>query len=372
MNIFISDSNKLKGYLSVTEDMGISLLPPDINKSREDFIKDGENIRFGLKGIRKMGKTSNAIVTEVDTRGEFETYQDFVVRMGKHHKINKGAIEGAIYSGALDGFEGTRRAKIELVPLLANDAKKEREAFEKGQVSLFDILPEESHLKEIKVEVLEEYEKRFKLEKEKEYAGLYLTEHPLDEYQEYFEGENIVEVRDLIELDEENMGTNEVNSGDRVKIVGIIEEKKIRWTKKGDPLYTFTIEGKSGSIGGVMFSRTIDKVGEKVADGNVVIIEGTYQVNDFGPQIIANDVKDITELRQDKEVVLVLNAIEKKQLSELQDNILSKKEHMGSIPVYITLEGKTFKANRKIKKSHSLETTLKNMFSDYKFVHLRE
>lgn len=384
MNVFISISNKLTMYLSVVNDMNIEILPPDVNKSGELFMSDGKNIRFGLRGIRNLGKTAELIINEREARGIFKDYQEFVVRMATHQNIDKKVLDGLIYSGALDSFEGSRKAKLQVLELILEEAKIEKVEHEAGQVTFFDIDPSFNHARKIQTPDVKEFEKRYKLEKEKEYAGFYVTEHPLDDYVKYFKDENITEIGYLlaeteddedIDIDIDNGIARENLDGMKVKIAGIIKDKKIFFTKKDfKPIYSFKIEGKTGEIKAVMFSNKIEMMGEKVEEGNIIIAEGTLKEDNFGLQLIVNDVVDITKLKENenKQKILAINVIDEKQLEKLNNEILNTKAFNGNIPVYINLKGKKLKADKKINLDLATISKLDNIFADnYKIVYKR-
>ena len=377
MNAFINITNKLNMYLSVINDMKIEILPPDVNKSSELFISDGKNIGFGLRGIRNMGKTSKLVIKEREERGIFKDYQDFAVRMAKHQRIDKGVLDGAIYSSALDNFEGTRKAKLEILDLILQEAKIEKDEYEKGQVTIFDIDPTFKYAKRIETPDIEEFDKKYKLEKEKEYAGFYVTEHPLDDYVQYFKHENIIEIGYLLAETEDDGENNEIIKenldGMKVKVAGIVNNKKIFFTKKDyKPLYTFQIEGRTGELKAVMFSNKIEIMGEKVEEGNVIIAEGTLKEDDFGLQLIVNNIVDITMLDKNKDSkILAINVLNQEQLDELNNEILNVDTFEGNTPVYINLKGQNLKANNKINLDLAVISKLDNIFADnYKIVNL--
>lgn len=377
MNIFVSISVKLNTYLGVANDMGIKILPPDVNSSSERFARDGDNIRFGLRGIRNMGKTSELIIEERNERGTFVDYQEFAVRMAKFQKLNKRVLDGAVYAGALDGFYGTRRAKLEVLDLILKEASTEKAAHDKGQVSIFDIMPEEAHLKAVITPDTEEFEKRYKLEKEKEFAGFYVTEHPLDDYTKYFRDEDITEIGYLMDdeseedLDDE-YAIKESYDGMKVKIAGIINDKKVFYTKKDNkPLYVFQIEGKTGAIKAVMFADNIERIGEKVEDGNVVIIDGVLKEDDFGLQIIANNIVDINDLKKKEKKVKALTVYvrNREQLNEFDREVLSVKSFAGDVPVFIKTNAATTRIKNNLNLDIALISKLDNMFSENYEIH---
>lgn len=375
MNAFVDNSEKLNLYLSVTRDMGIEILPPDVNNSRELFARDGEGIRFGLRGIRNLGKTAKLIIEERETRGEFQSYQDFVVRMVKYQSIDKKVLEGLIYSGALDSFEGSRKAKLEVLPQMLDEAKKQRNEYNSGQVTFFDIMPEFDKARKVTIPNLEEFEKRYKLEKEREYAGFYVTEHPLDEYIPYFKHEDVTEIGDLtadMEEDEElNREIRRDLDGKRVQVAGIISEKKTFITKKeAKPLYTFQLQGKTGHIKAVMYADKIETMGEMIEEGNIVIIDGVLKVDDFGLQIVVKDVRDISSLKN-KPIpkAIIIKIRNEQQLNKLKE-ILNKEGNGKSLPVYTIINERKYKSNKMLKYNYAINDVLQNTFAEnYRLVY---
>ena len=381
MNVFIDNSDKLNMYLAVVEDMDIDILPPDVNESGERFARDEKDIRFGLRGIKNLGKTAELIIEERKERGKFKDYQEFAVRMAKHQNIDKKVLDGLIYSGALDSFEGSRSAKLEVLSLILDEAKKQRDEYNSGQVTFFDTNPEFNDARKIVVPNTEEFEKRYKLEKEKEYAGFYISEHPLDDYAKYFKHENIIEIGDLLpdtsEEDEESEEIAEIVAesydNKRVKVAGIVRDKKVFYTKKDNkPLYSFQVEGRSGTIKSVMFADKIELIGEKIEDGNIIILEGIVKNNDFGLQIIADEVIDIEQLKinDNKKQILAINLTNEAQLNKLNNEILNTNAYQGDIPVYVNLNGRALKSNKGVNLNIAVISKLDNMFGDnYKILY---
>lgn len=371
MNIFNSDTDKLNMYLHVTAEMGIKILPPNLNSSNKEFSSNGKDILFGLGAIKYMGQNSDFIMEERQKRGEFKSYQDLVVRMVRHQQTNKRAFEGLIYSGALDTFEGTRRAKMEYLPNLVSNRKEEVKRNISGQVFMGEIESLASQFENIDIlPEKEEYIKEFKLEKEKEYAGFYVTEHPLDDYMKYFKNSNIAKIGEVINSSGENEEGEFFNleyyDGVGIKVAGIIRDKKTYYTKKGDPLFAFEIEGKTGTIKSVMFNNQIELMGEKVMEGNVVIVEGALKIDDFGFQIIANNVVDITRLKDthSENQAVKITAISKEQLDEFNSVILRDKSSLGDVPVYVSFKGQNLRASQDIDLNFTVVSKLDNIFAD--------
>lgn len=375
LNSFIQTSDKMKSYLSVCKEMDIQILPPDVNLSSELFLRMNKDIVFGIKGIRNVGKTSKLVIEEREERGEFIDMRDFVVRMVKYHQANKGVLEGLIYAGALDKFEGTRRAKISMVPILLNGAAIEKKAYAMGQVSLFDNQPDLQQSIRIETPDYPEFDKKIKLEKEKEYAGFYVTEHPLDAYAKYFSNGNVTEIG-LLTLDrddeegEETGAIKESLDGSVVRLAGIITDMKVFYTKKDNkPLYAFKLEGRSGEIESVMFS---DKIGDninKLKEGKIVIASGKLKEDDRGLRLIIDALEDIESIEREKSQpkCLVVNIKDDEQLHQFKKEVLGNNVFAGKVVVYVVIDGKTFKANSAVGISLSLRSFLDNRY-EYKIV----
>lgn len=377
MNSFINKADRLKSYLSVCKDMNINILAPDANQSFELFSRSGNDVIFGLKGIKNMGATSELILVERNARGEFLDYQDFAVRMAKYQRIDKRVLEGVIYAGALDSFEGTRRGKLDVLDLILKAASSEKKDYQSGQMNLLDLIPDGEMFKKVNIPKVTEFDKRYKLEKEKEYAGFYVTEHPLDDYDKYFKSENITEIGFLIaNEDDENLdedGITHSYDGEKVKVAGIIKDIKVFYSKKDNkPLYVFQVEGRSGELKCVLFNNRISDNQDKIVDGKIVLISGTIKEDDWGSQLIVDSMVDIETLdkKNIKPKLIAIDAIESNQLNRLNLEILSVEAHKGEIPIYVTVNGKKFKSNNMVSINLATISKLDNIFgSNYRIVH---
>ena len=227
LNSFIDKNDKIKLYMSVCKKKKINILPPDVNLSEKKFCVDGDAIRFGLRGIKQMGEISGQIIDERNKRGLFIGYQDFAERMSKYQQVSKKVLEGLIFSGAIDGFEGTRREKVEILPQILKVASNEKKNYQSGQITLFDsffdnednsLKTELEELKSVKLPALGEYDKRYKLEKEKEFAGFYVTEHPLDEYVQILSEQGIYELGFLSHDNDDEDSLEYSLDGENVKV----------------------------------------------------------------------------------------------------------------------------------------------------------
>lgn len=375
LNSEITKSDKLKIYLSSLRKKNIKLLPPDINKSDIQFTVEDKKIRFGLMGLRNMGTSSRQVLEERNKRGEFKNYQDFAERMAKHQKIDKKILEALIYSGTVDSFEGSRRAKLFILGTILNDAKHEKKIFESGQLDLFSMNDEMSKLKEIHTPKYGEFDKKIKLSKEKEYAGLYISEHPLDAYDSILKQEQIIEIADILPYEDMDE-TLEAVSGDdnviveskyndkNVTIAGIVKNVKLLFTKKDNKeMYLFTIEDRGAEINCVLFNSRVATNANKMIDGKIVILQGRVKDNERGIQIIADNLSDIEFIKKSETPkVIWCKVFNKQQINKL---ILFIKNHQGNIPVCIRYRDyKNFRCKYNINYTLSNCNKLKDFFGE--------
>jgi DNA polymerase III subunit alpha len=384
LNSVINKSERITMYLSVCKKKGIQILPPDVNKSREFFTIDGQSIRFGLMGIKNLGKVAQDIIAERDARGEFKDFQDFAERMAIHHKLDRRMLEALIHSGSLDCFEGTRRAKLSIIDQILDYVAEEKQNYQTGQLDLFSFSEDEAltEFKKIKIPNLAEFDKKIKLQKEKEFVGFYVTEHPLDDYVDYFEREGVYEIGFLNhEEDEEGMfeeGEEEEQkeeqkeeeqktvysyNGEEVKIAGIIKDLKIFYTKKDQkPLYTFQVEDKTGEMKAVIFSDRIELNQDKLVEGKVVIIQGQIKQDKYGTQIIVQYMLDIESLVNKEKPKAVWVKLTKKEQFEWVTEIVKK--HPGHLPVFVYYNGKAYKLNDSMDLNFTTFAQLQELFGE--------
>lgn len=380
LNSVISDNKKIKNYIQAISLKGFKILPPDINKSEEVFTTENGNIRFGFKAIKGLGKSSELIVAERKKRGEFKSYQDFVKRMMIYHKIDKSILEGLIYTGALDCFEGTRKAKISILGKMIEIGGIKKEENKKNQITMFELFEDVKKFENIPIPKMEEFEKKNKLTLEKEYAGIYISEHPLDEYSNILETEEVVPIKlitqtdeanesiDAIEDDEFNIGNEFISSsvsvynGQVVKIAGIMKDLKTYYTKKDNkPLYVFTIEDKEAEINAVMFSDSINKNIDKIGEGKIVIAQGRVQDNERGLQIIVDNVVDLEKATLNKPKSIGIEILNNEEL-EILKRIVASNE--GNIPVYIKIKNKKYKYAKGIDDKFTTLSYLQSQFGE--------
>ena len=279
MTSVIDNPPKVAGYILSSRRMGIAILPPDINKGDSTFSVDGGGIRYGLSAIKSIGKpVIEAIVAERNQRGDFTSLRDFIERMtGKD--VNKKAIENFIKAGAFDELPGNRRQKMMVYAQILDAIAQEKKNMMAGQMSLFDFVSEEEKTAyEIHMPNVEEYPKEAKLAFEKEVLGIYISGHPLEEYEACWR-KNISAVTTDFMPDEES-GQPKVRDGQQVIVGGMITEKTIKYTKTNKVMAFLTLEDLLGTVEIVVFPRDYEKNVKLMEMDEKVFIKGRVSVEE--------------------------------------------------------------------------------------------
>ena len=279
MTSVIDNPPKVAGYILSSRRMGIAILPPDINKGDSTFSVDGGGIRYGLSAIKSIGKpVIEAIVAERNQRGDFTSLRDFIERMtGKD--VNKKAIENFIKAGAFDELPGNRRQKMMVYAQILDAIVQEKKNMMAGQMSLFDFVSEEEKTAyEIHMPDVEEYPKEAKLAFEKEVLGIYISGHPLEEYEACWR-KNISAVTTDFMPDEES-GQPKVRDGQQVIVGGMITEKTIKYTKTNKVMAFLTLEDLLGTVEIVVFPRDYEKNVRLMEIDEKVFIKGRVSVEE--------------------------------------------------------------------------------------------
>ena len=279
MTSVIDNPPKVADYILSCRRMGIAILPPDINKGDSTFSVDGGGIRYGLSAIKSIGKpVIEAIVAERNQRGDFTSLRDFIERMtGKD--VNKKAIENSIKAGAFDELPGNRRQKMMVYAQILDAIVQEKKNMMAGQMSLFDFVSEEEKTAyEIHMPDVEEYPKEAKLAFEKEVLGIYISGHPLEEYETCWR-KNISAVTTDFMPDEES-GQPKVRDGQQVIVGGMITEKTIKYTKTNKVMAFLTLEDLLGTVEIVVFPRDYEKNVRLMEIDEKVFIKGRVSVEE--------------------------------------------------------------------------------------------
>ncbi len=273
MTSVIDNPRKVAEYIYSCRQMGISILPPDINRGESGFSVDGKSIRYGLSAIKSVGKpVIEAIVAERKAGGEFRSLRDLIERLsGK--EVNKRTIESFIKSGALDSLGGTRKQFMLVYVQIMDSVNREKKYAMTGQLSLFDLVGEEERKDyEIRMPDVGEYGKEELLAFEKEVLGIYVSGHPLDDYEALWR-KNISAVTSDFVWDEESGSTKAAENSYAV-IGGMITSKTVKYTRKNQAMAFLTVEDLVGSVEVVVFPKDYERFRNILTEDRKVFVRG--------------------------------------------------------------------------------------------------
>ena len=299
MTSVLDNTSKVSEYIYTCRQMGIAILPPDINEGEGGFSVSGQAIRYGLSAIKSIGRpVIDAIVEERKIRGPFTTLKDFITRLSGR-EVNKRTIENFIKAGALDGLEGNRRQKMMIYGSLLDALNQEKKTTMAGQMTLFDIAPEEDKAEyEIRLPNVEEYDKEVLLGFEKEVLGIYISGHPLEEYMERLKKNTNAVTTDFI-LDEET-GTLKVSDGAKVCIGGMITDKVIKYTKNNKAMAFITLEDLVGTVEIIIFPKDYERYAKYLENDAKVFVEGRVTAEeDRNGKLICEKIISFDEVKRE-------------------------------------------------------------------------
>ena len=280
MTSVIDNPTKVAEYIYVCRQMGIKILPPDINKGEADFSVDGGDIRYGLAAIKSIGRpVIRAIVNDRKELGEFRNLEDFITRISSRELMNKRLVENLIKAGALDVLGGTRKQFMSIYIQIVDHMQQEKKNSMVGQMSLFDMVSEEQKEEfQIRMPDVGEYTKENLLGFEKEVLGVYVSGHPLESYEEEWRKVISATTADF-QVDPE-VGYTKVRDGAREIIGGIIAEKTVKHTKTNQMMAFLTVEDLFGTVEVVVFPRDYEKYRQYLEEDNKIFVKGRVSEED--------------------------------------------------------------------------------------------
>lgn len=280
MSSVMDNVSKFSEYiLTCRRMMGIAILPPDINEGESGFSVSGDGIRYGLSAIKSVGRpVVDAILEERKKNGIFSSMEDFINRM-TNKEVNRRTIENFIKSGAMDSLPGTRRQKVAVAPVLLDNKARERKNAWEGQMSLFDLVSEEDK-KEFQVSFPDvgEYSKEELLAFEKDILGVYISGHPLDDYEGLWRKNISATAADFI-VDEE---TEEAAVKDGMKVVvgGLVTGKVVKTTRSNQLMAFITLEDLMGSVEVIVFPKNYEADRDLLSEDSKIFIKGRVSLGD--------------------------------------------------------------------------------------------
>ena len=365
MTSVIDNPGKVSEYIYTCRQLGIEILPPDINKGEGSFSVDNGNIRYGLAAIKSIGRpVIDAIIAERNARGEFKNLKDFIERLsGK--EVNKRTIESFIKSGAFDSLGGTRKQFMVIYVKILDQVNQERKYSMTGQLSLFDMVGDDQKAEfDIPLPPVGEYEKETKLAFEKEVLGIYLSGHPMEEYEEKWK-KNITRTTLDFQLDEET-GRTKVHDGTREIVGGIITSKTIKYTKNNQTMAFITLEDLAGSVEVVIFPKVYEKNQQYLNEESKVFVKGRVSEEDEAASKLI--CESIVPFEQTKRELWLQYADKEAYLSKEKEllELLKDSDGSDSVVIYCKKEKaiKRLPANRNVSADKVLLSKLTNYLGE--------
>ncbi|RNL43081.1 DNA polymerase III subunit alpha [Paraeggerthella hongkongensis] len=292
LSSYMGNTDRLIRYISSCNHNGTPVLPPDINSSNAEFTPVEEGIRFGLVGVRGVGRNvADEIIAEREANGPYTSLHDFVNRLDAKC-YNRKTLEALIKGGAFDSTGYTRKQLMYFVdetPLLESASKRQKDR-ERGQVSMFDLFgddPDSGFEEEVPAPDGVEWPKRQLLTFEKEIMKIYVSDHPLRPYENYIARMTKFQLGDLAER------TKEIKSA---VFIGMISSVVTKLTKRGTKMATFSLEDTTGHVECICFKY--DENAEAIQEDAIVKVKGKFEHSDRGNQIMAFEMEAL-ELSED-------------------------------------------------------------------------
>lgn len=299
MTSVIDNPGKVAEYIYTCRQMGIQILPPDVNIGEAAFNVDGENIRYGLSAIKGIGRpVIEALVKEREINGKYRGLKDFASRLsGK--EVNKRTIESFIKSGAFDTLPGSRKQKmLTYVEILDGIAQEKKHSMD-GQLSLFELAGDgKTQETEISYPEVEEYTKEEQLTFEKEVLGIYISGHPLERYESLIKKNTTAAAMEFA-LEEETKNAR-VLDGSFQTIGGMITARSLKTTKNNTIMAFLTLEDLTGTVEVIVFPRDFERYRALTEPDGKVFIRGRVSAEEErAAKLICQEIVPFTDISKE-------------------------------------------------------------------------
>jgi len=348
MTSVMSEPHQIAKYIRNCNEMGIEVLPPDINESNKKFtVKDGK-IRFGLLGVKNVGEGAiDAIIKAREDKGFPKDIFSFINNVDIH-LVNKKAIESLIKAGALDSINPNRAQHLTVYEMLMESAQNNAKKNLEGQVSLFQLNSKamDNPKSAAKLPDIANFSKEILSAMEKEMLGVYLTEHPLNDYADMMKKVTTLTSEDLINAQEDE-NVSRLRDGQNAIMAGIVTGKRNLITKKNQQMAFMQIEDFFGEVEVIVFPNVFDKYRKLIEEDQIVVVKGTINFKeDELPKLLANTITDMRTVTS--ETVLKLKVVDESLFGEVE-KILNRNQGQKEVIIYML--GKTLRAGENFKVS---------------------
>ncbi len=340
MTSVMGESAHIASYMRNCAEMGIEVLPPSVHESGVNFtVKDGK-IRFGLAAVKNVGEGAvREIIRARETEGLPEDIYQFIADLDIH-EVNRKAMESLIQAGALDCLGGKRAQYIAVYEKLMESSQNNAKKNVSGQMSLFgmeDMMNNASITGTLPD--IQEYPQEVLAQMEKDMLGVYITWHPLQEFEEMIRKHVTISSESLVSEEEGNT----ISDGQSVVMAGIITEKRIIPTKNGKRMAFITVEDMVGPFDVVVFPNVFERSADLIREDAVVSIRGKLSFKeDENPSVLADRIVDLRDLKKQEGFIKI------RIPAELENGFVKVQEllhaHHGDRPVIVYMNGKGYKA----------------------------
>ena len=295
----LDNSTKVAEYIAECRDMGIKLLPPDVNESDADFTVSGENIRFGLVAIKGIGwGFIEELKAERESGGPVRTLDEFCRRMVPRD-LNRRAVESLIKAGAFDSLGFKRRALLTASGPIIDSVTADSRKNIAGQLDLFGMGGDDSESESVRTIPLPdvpEFTRQELMTMERETTGLYLTGHPMDDYRDRARDVGAVAIGAILN-DFAEGNPQRFRDGQEVLIAGVVASYKTRTTRNNTLMSYIQLEDDTGSMELLAFQRALDSGGSYVQDAAPLLVRGKISLRDEKePQVMVDSIRPLSDL----------------------------------------------------------------------------
>ena len=294
----LDNSNKVAEYIAECRELGIKLLPPDVNESGANFTVAGENLRYGLVAIKGIGWGAiNGLVAERESGGLFKSFEDFCRRMSGR-ELNRRAVENLIKAGAFDSMGYKRRALVQICGAVIDSISQAARDNISGQIDLFGDPDEGGEARPVSIPIpdIEEFSARERMAMEKETTGLYLTGHPMDEYRAAVKKIGASPIGAVMNDFAAEDGPRSFADGQYITVAGVVAGARTRPTKNNSLMSYISLEDDTGAMEVIAFQRVLDQSAMFIKDNAALIVRGRISVRDEKePQLMADTIRPIEE-----------------------------------------------------------------------------
>ena len=290
MTSVLDSATKISGYIAECKELGIPVLPPDINHSHDHFTVEGDAIRFGLGAVKNVGRgLIRTMVRKREEGGAFRSLEEFLERMGEG-ELNKRAVENFIKCGAMDSFGHHRSELLAVYESMMDSVASSRKRNLEGQMGLFAMLEEDDAAAKLPIPKLPEKSRAELMAMEKETTGIYISGHPMDDYRSLLRNTHVVPIGNLM-AEESNYQDDQI-----ISVAGIVQTVKMKSTRNNSMMAYVTVEDDTASIEMLAFSNVLSQYGGYLRENSPVVITGRLSLrDDKEPQIVINRARPMSD-----------------------------------------------------------------------------